>query len=181
MDPVDIKAHSFLGKAYQREGNNEMAEHHLGLVKTIENAKKCKDPIEVSIAMVRVLIDSGNLEQAYQQAEITSREYEEDWRSPYILGIALRAKGMIKEAIHQLHKAMSQNSLAPEPHLEMALVQSDVGEVLEAVGEARKAVNLSPRDPEIRRALAAILRSHGYTDQAIEEEELAEAFARKSD
>jgi tetratricopeptide (TPR) repeat protein len=181
LDPVDIKAHSLLGKAYQREGNNEMAEHHLGLVKTIETAKRCKDPMEVSIAMVRVLIDSGNLEQAYQQAEIVSREQEDDWRSPYIMGIAFRALGKTKEATQQLHKAMIQNSIAPEPHLEMALLQSDAGEVLEAVGEARKAVNLSPRDPDIRRNLAAILRSHGYTDQAIEEEELAEAFGKKAD
>ena len=62
----------------------------------------------------------------------------------------------------------------------MALLQSDAGEVLEAVGEARKAVNLSPRDPEIRRVLAGILRTHGYTDQAIEEDELAEAFSKKA-
>lgn len=181
LDPVDIKAHSLLGKAYQREGNNEMAEHHLDLVKTIESAKKCKDPMEVSIAMVRVLIDSGNLEQAYQQAEIVSKGNPDDWRSPYIMGIALRALGKIKEAIQHLHRAMGRNSIAPEPHLEMALLQSDAGEVLEAVGEARKAVNLSPRDPEIRRVLAAVLRSHGYSDQAIEEEELAEAFSKKSD
>jgi Flp pilus assembly protein TadD len=151
------------------------------LVKTIENAKKCKDPMEVSIAMVRVLIDSGNLEQAYKQAEVVYKDNPDDWRSPYIMGIALRAQGKIKEAIQQLHKAMGRNSIAPEPHLELALLQSEAGEVLEAVGEARKAVNLSPRDPEIRRVLAAVLRSHGYSDQAIEEEELAEAFSKKSD
>lgn len=181
LDPVDIRAHSLLGRAHQREGHDEMAEHHLGLVKTIEGAKQCKDPMEASIAMVRVLIDSGNVEQAFQQAEIVSKEHDDDWRVPYIMGIALRAQGKVKEAIQHLHKAMVQNSIAPEPHLEMALLQSDMGEVLEAVGEARKAVNLSPREPDIRRTLASILRSHGYTDQAIEEEELAEAFAKKAD
>jgi tetratricopeptide (TPR) repeat protein len=180
MDPVDIRAHSLLGRAFQKEGNNQMAEHHLELVSTIENAKKSKDPMESSIAMVRVLIDSGNLEQAHQQAEIMSKEHSDDWRAPYIMGIALRAQGKFKEATKQLQKAMFTNSVAPEPHLEMALLQSDVGEVLEAVGEARKAVNLSPRDPEIRRVLATILRAHGYTDQAVEEEELAESFAEKT-
>ncbi len=180
LDPVDIRAHSLLGRAYQREGNLQLAEHHLGLVSTIENAKKSKDPMEASIAMVRVLIDSGNLDQAHQQAEIMSKEHEDDWRAPYIMGIALRAEGKVKEATQQLQKAMTVNSIVPEPHLEMALLQSDVGEVLEAVGEARKAVNLSPRDPDIRRVLASILRAHGYTDQAIEEEELAEAFSKRA-
>jgi tetratricopeptide (TPR) repeat protein len=180
LDPVDIRAHALLGRAYQREGNLQLAEQHLGLVNTIENAKKSKDPLEVSVAMVRVLIDSGNLDQALQQAELVNKQHEDDWRAPYIMGIALRATGNIKEAMRQLQRAMTVNSIAPEPHLEMALLQSDAGEVLEAVGEARKAVNLSPRDPEIRRILANVLRTHGYTDQAIEEEELAEAFVKKS-
>ena len=96
------------------------------------------------------------------------------------MGVTLRAQGKTREAIKQLQKAMTADSVAPEPHLELALLQSDAGEVLEAVGEARKAVNLSPRDPEIRRILANVLRTHGYTDQAVEEEELAEAFSSKS-
>ncbi len=180
LDPTDIKAHSLLGQTYQREGNKEMAEHHLGLVRTIDLAKQSKDPIDASIAMVRVLIDSGNQEQALQQAENVCKEYADDWRAPYALGMALRAQGKVKEAITQLQKAMSQNCLAPEPHLEMASLQSDLGEILEAVGEARKAVNLSPRDPEIRRVLASVLRTHGFADQAVEEEELAEAFSKKA-
>lgn len=180
LDPVDIKAHALLGQAYQREGNHQMAGQHLDLVNTIENAQKSKDPMEVSIAMVRVLIDSGKLEQAFQQAEEVNKEYGDDWRAPFVMGITLRAQGRLKEAMRQLQKAMAANSIAPEPHLEMALLQSDAGEVLEAVGEARKAVNLSPRDPEIRRVLAGILRTHGYTDQAIEEDELADAFSKKA-
>lgn len=178
LDPIDIKAHYLLGRAYQMEGDPQKAEQHLSLVSTMEAAKQSKDPLEVSAALVRVLIDSGNLEQARHKAEALYRDHPHDWRSTFILGMVLRAQGDRKEGIHKLRKAMHQNPLAPEPHLEMALLQSEAGEVLEAVGEARKAVNLSPRDPEIRRLMAGILRAHGYLDQALEEEELAEAFTK---
>ncbi len=179
LDSIDIRAHTLLGRAYQRAGELEKSEHHFELVKFIEEAKQNKDPLEACTTLVKVLIDAGNPEQARQQAEKLAREHPDDWRAPYVLGMVLRAQGNRKEAIYQLQQAMKQNHLAPEPHLEMALLQSEAGEVLEAVGEARKAVNLSPRDPEIRRILAGILRTHGYLDQAVEEEELAEAFAAK--
>jgi Flp pilus assembly protein TadD len=53
-------------------------------------------------------------------------------------------------------------------------------DMIGAVSEARQAVALSPRDPEVRIALAEILRAHGYMDQAIEEEELAESLAKRN-
>jgi Flp pilus assembly protein TadD len=180
LDPTDIKAHALLSKAYRHEGMTAKAEQHGSLVETIETAKKSDDPLEADAALVRVLLDSGHLERALEQAEKMAREHPDDWRSPYVQGLVLRGQGRNQEAQRAFAKAVNLNSMVPEPHLEMAQLHSESGEVLEAVGEARKAVNISPRDPDIRRVLAGILRAHGYLDQAAEEEDLAEAFEKKS-
>jgi Flp pilus assembly protein TadD len=179
LDPTDIKAHALLSKAYRHENLPAKAEQHGSLVDTIEAAKKSDDPLEADAALVRVLLDSGHLERALEQAEKMAREHPADWRSPYVRGLVLGGQGQQQEALRAFAQSVNLNSMAPEPHLELARLHSEAGEVLEAVGEARKAVNISPRDPEIRRVLAGILRAHGYLDQAAEEEELAEAFEKK--
>jgi tetratricopeptide (TPR) repeat protein len=179
LDPIDIKAHTLLGRAYLREGMVSKAEHHLNLVKTIEDAHRSNDPLEAHATIVRVLIDNGNLEEARRRAEQLARQHPDDWRAPFVLGMVKRAQGRDAEAKRAFLDSIRLNPNAPEPHLELAKLYSDAGDVMEAVSEARAAVNLAPRDPEVRRALAAVLRAHGYIDQAIEEEELAEAFAKK--
>jgi Flp pilus assembly protein TadD len=68
----------------------------------------------------------------------------------------------------------------PRPLLARAAMYSRLGDAVEAISQARQAVAAAPRDADVRRALARILRAHGQARPAQEEEELAEAMSRRS-
>ncbi len=179
LDATDAKAHQLISKAYQGEGDTEKAEHHATLAKIIKDARESSDPLEAGVALVRVLIDSGNLEKAQAEAEALIKKNPQDWRSPFLKGLVLKAQGDLPKALAAFQQARRQNDNAALIHLEIALILSEIGDPVEAIGEARKAVNLSPRDPAIRLALVGLLRTHGYMDQAIEEEEIIESLLKK--
>ena len=178
LDPGDSKAHRLLAKAYQAEGHPLKTRHHLQLAVALERAKKSSDLVGAEAAQIKVLMENKQVEEARKRAEALFRTQREDWRSSYSLGTVLQAQNLPKEARAFLSRASRLNDKAPEPHLELSRLHSEANEAVEAVGEARKAVSLAPRNADIRFALAQVLRTHGYLEQALEEEELAESLVR---
>jgi Flp pilus assembly protein TadD len=181
LEPTDLKAHRFLSQAYAKEGFAEKAQQHEMLAETIEHAREGGDALATEVAMVRLLIDSGQVKAATKKAEEVARSMPEDWRAPFCKGLVFKAHGKIKEARNNFMKAKVMNNKAPDVQMEIAKLHSEIGESMEAIGFARQAVALSPRDPDIRRVLASILRQHNFMDQAIEEEDIADSLTKKPD
>ena len=179
LEPTDLKAHRFLSQAYAKEGFAEKAQQHDMLADTIEHAREGGDSLATEVAMVRLLIDSGQVKAAHKKADEIARTLPDDWRTPFCRGLVAKAHGKIKEAQNLFLQAKVMNSRAPDVHVEIAKMHSELGESMEAIGVARHAVSLSPRDPDIRRVLASILRQHNFMDQAIEEEDIADSLGKK--
>ena len=179
LEPTDLKAHRFLAQAYAKEGHHEKAHQHELLADTIEKAREGGDSLATEVAMIRLLIDSGQIKAAEKKAYELSRTTPDDWRGAFCQAMVFKAKGNIKDSMKQFMKAKVMNANSPDVHIELARMHSDMGETMEAIGEARLAVKLAPRDPDIRRALAHILRTHNFMDQAIEEEDIADSLTKK--
>jgi Flp pilus assembly protein TadD len=179
LEPTDLKAHRFLAQAYVKEGHHEKAHQHELLADTIERAREGGDRLATDVAMVRLLIDSGQVKAAEKKAFELTREGADDWRGPFCQAMVFKAQGKVKESMKQFLKAKVMNANSPIVHIELARMHSDMGETMEAIGEARLAVKLAPRDPDIRRAMAHILRTHNFMDQAIEEEDIADSLTKK--
>ncbi len=179
LEPADLKAHRFLSQAYAKEGFTEKAKQHEMLAETIEKAREGGDVLATEMAMVRLLIDSGQVKAAQKRAEEINRTMPEDWRAPFSRGLVFKAHGKIKEAKNCFMQAKVMNTKVPEVHLEIAKLHSELGESMEAIGFARHAVSLAPRDADTRRMLAAILRQYNFMDQAIEEEDIADSLTKK--
>ena len=179
LEPTDLKAHRFLSEAYAKEGHIEKAKQHEMLAETIENAREGGDALATEIAMVRLLIDSGQVKAAQKKADEIARTMPDDWRAPFAKGLVFKAHGKIKEAQNHFLQAKVMKNNVPDVHLEIAKMHSELGESMEAIGVARHAVSLAPRDPDIRRVLASILRQHNFMDQAIEEEDIADSLTKK--
>jgi tetratricopeptide (TPR) repeat protein len=180
LSPTDLTAHRLLAKAYETDGQPLKAQHHLRLAATLDKAQKSSDLVEAEVALIRVLLENKQLGEARQRAETLFRSQREDWRAPYVLALVLAAQGLGQQALAFLNRACRLNEKAPETRMEMARIHSAADEVVEAVSEARKAVSLAPRNSDMRFALAQILRKHGYLEQALEEEQLAESLVSNS-
>lgn len=180
LDPSDMRAHRLLGGLYQNLGEMDKAHRHLKISQSMEEAKKAGDPLAAELATIQVLLESAQIEQAKERTQAMVHHYPEDWRAPFALGLCLQEEEKYQEALSAFNKARQMEPNEPAPVMSAAEVQSRMGNVMESLGDARKAVHLNPRDPEIRRSLAELLRRHGYTDQAIEEEDLAESLSNPS-
>ncbi|MCB2184945.1 MAG: tetratricopeptide repeat protein [Deltaproteobacteria bacterium] len=180
LSPVYAEAHRMLSEAYFMDNNNTQAEYHRAVATTLEGAQRNPDPLEAEFIMIEVLLEMGHLELAKGRADELHQNNPGDWRALMCLGVVKRHEGLLAEARANLQRANQKNPMSPKLHMELALVYSETGEVLDAVGEARQAVKLAPRNPEVRRSLAEVLRRHGYTDQAIEEDDLADALEKNA-
>lgn len=181
IDPTLTDAHRLLVEIYIKEANPKRAQHHHNLARTLVAAGTAKDEAERLTIMVRVLLDANRPDLARGHVEMMVKEHPDHWRTLFALGMLMRKEGKLGEALKLFERAKSRNSMSPELHMEMAHLHSDDGRGLEAVGEARHAVNLDPRNFRLRRQLAEVLRTHGFMDKAIEEEELAEAIKKATE
>lgn len=179
LDPADLRAHRLLAKTYQALGDMDKAQEHLKVALTMEKARKGGDPVATEMATIRLLLDSGRTDQAQRRCLALLKHYPDDWRAFYCQGQIHEHQEKYDKALKMYEKARQLAPKAPLPHMAVARIKSALGDTVEAVGEARRAVSLAPRDPEIRRELARILRNHGFMDQAIEEEEIADSLEGK--
>ncbi|KIX12858.1 tetratricopeptide repeat protein [Dethiosulfatarculus sandiegensis] len=178
-DPTDLKAHRMLSNLYKLRGEKKLAQQHQELAEAMEKARKSGDPVATEMAMVRLLLRSGKKDLARERVEALKANHPRDWRGPFLEGLMAKSQGNTNQAMGFFQAARRLDVTAPDPHIEIARIHSKMDDMIGAVSEARQAVALSPRDPEVRIALAEILRAHGYMDQAIEEEELAESLAKR--
>jgi tetratricopeptide (TPR) repeat protein len=179
-DPTDLKAHRMLANLYKLQGESKLATQHEELAEAMEKARKSGDPVATEMAMVRLLLKSDKEDLARERVEALKKNHPRDWRGPFLEGLMAKSLGNLNQAMTLFKSARRMDVNAPEPHIEIARIHSKMDDMIGAVSEARQAVALSPRDPEVRIALAEILRAHGYMDQAIEEEELAESLAKRN-
>lgn len=175
-DPLNIEVHRLLAEVNQINGHPKRADFYRETVTTLIQAKKTKSPAESALAHIEVLLGLEQIEKAESIAQGMTKSLPNDWRTFLAGGMLARHKGDLKVAVKLVKGALERNSTSPIAHLEMAYVHSAAGERLEAVGEARDAVKMAPRDGELRRKVAAIMRKHGFMDMAIEEEDLADSL-----
>lgn len=178
QDPTYAEAYRLLSRGYTFLGKKEKADHHLRMAEILERAKQGGDPLETETVVIKGLLEVEQVPEARARAEAMAKENPGHWRSLWCLGMVARYEDRFKEAYNLFQKARSKNSSSAQLLLDYAWLLSDMGEVTEAVGEARTAVKLAPRNPEVRLNLAAILKRHNFMDQAIEEEDLAEALTK---
>lgn len=175
-DPLNIEVHRLLAEVNQITGHSGRADFHRGIVGQLAGAVKAKSPAEASVAHLEVLLSLKQIDAAEKVVQRMTKANSEDWRTYLAGGMLARYKGDLKTAIKLVKGALSRNNTAPAVHLQMAYIHSAAGEKLEAVGEARDAVKMAPRDSALRRKAAQIMRKHGFLDMAIEEEDLADSL-----
>lgn len=176
LDPTDIRAHRLLAKAYQSLGEIDKAQHHLATAENMNAAAQGGDQAGTALATVQMLLDTNDLAGAIQRTQAMAATHPQDWRSSYALGLCFMAQEKYAEAKAAFIKSKAAGPKQPGPVMGQAQAHSMLNESLEALGEARRAVHLDPRDAAVRRELAGILRKHGYIEQAVEEEDLADSL-----
>ncbi len=177
-DPLNIEVHRLLAEVNQITGNTKRADYHREVVKTLVQANLAKEPAAAAILHIEVLLGLEQIDRAEAIAQRMAKTQPDNWRTFLAGGMVARHKGDLKQALTLVKKALERNSTNPAAHLEMAYIHSAAGAKLEAVGKARDAVKMAPRDADIRRKVAAVMRKHGFMDMAIEEEELADSLEK---
>ncbi len=179
LDATNERTHQLLLRAYLESDQGEKAEHHRLLSLAIEEANRLTDPVEREVALLQVLVDSGQAAKAKARAEALRQAHPQDWRGPFGLSLVHLGQGQHDQALAMLVEAARLDPNEPKIPLARANLLARKGLPMEAVGQARKAVNLAPRDPEVRLALAALLRTVGQAKQAQEELEIAEVLRKR--
>jgi Flp pilus assembly protein TadD len=180
LDPLSQRAQWLLAKAYAQRGDQDKADLHRGLAGKLEEARGQGDPVEAEGMLVQVLLESGQGPQARARASALAAAHPQDWRGFFALGTVHQRQNNLPEALVCLGKAAKLAPRNPSPLLARAELFSRMGDAVEAITQARQAVGVAPRDPEVRRTLARILRAHGQLKPAQEEDELAEAMSRRA-
>lgn len=180
LDPLSQRAQWLLSKAYTQQDEQDKADLHRDLATQLEKARGSLDPIEGEAILVQVLLESGQETQAKQRAASLASSNPKDWRGAFTLGSVHQRLGNLPEALLCLGKAAQLGPRVARVFLARAEVYSQMGDPVEAISQARHAVGLSPRDPQVRLGLSRILRAHGQFKPAQEEADLAEAMAKRA-
>ena len=180
LDPTDTLAHKALAKAYHALGDKVQALKHLELAKTMEQAQQKGSRTENSLAAIKIYLESGQTKQAIAAHDDMKKRFPHDWRVPYARGLILRHQGEAEKALKAFQAASKAEAKEPRTYLAAAEVLSDMGRPRLAVAEARRAVDLAPRDVSIRHFLSGILKKHGFMEKAIEEEDIAASLSDES-
>ncbi len=95
------------------------------------------------------------------------------WMAHNNLGVVLRDRGRLDEAIEHYRRALELRPEYPEAHNNLGLVLSAIGRHEEAIAEFREALRLRPANPEALGNLASVLTATGRHREAIESLQLA--------
>ncbi|MGD9125650.1 MAG: tetratricopeptide repeat protein, partial [Desulfarculaceae bacterium] len=181
LEPANQRTHTYMAKALQMKGDQELAAQHAAVAKTLSSGAQKESSAPAELAIARILLDRGNTKLVLNRAAHLEQKNPQDWRSPFLKGLVLSKHNKAPQALRAFQKACELNDKVAEIHIEMAKMYSQGGQKSIAVAEAKKAANLVPRDPHMRRELANILKIHGHMEKAMEEEELAESLSKSQD
>ena len=180
LDPTDVMAHKALAKAYNALGDKVQALKHLEMARTMEQAQSKGSRAENLLAALKMYLESGQLKQAIEAHAEMKKRYPHDWRVFYAQGLILRNQKELEKALKSFQAASKLETNEPRIFLSAAEIYSDMDQPRLAVAEARRAVELAPRDASIRHFLSGILKKHGYMEKAIEEEDIAASLIEES-
>ncbi len=181
LDPLSQRAQWLLSKAYAQQGESDKADLHRDLASRLDAARGSLDPIQGESMLVHVLLESGQADQAQKRAAALAEANPKDWRGAYTLGMVDQRLGKLPEALRCFNRSAQLGPRVARIYLTRAEVYSQMGDPVEAISQARQAVGLAPRDPQVRLGLARILRAHGQFKPAQEEADLAEAMAKRAE
>lgn len=181
LNPLSQDAHFLLSRVYSMHNDSAKSRIHQDMAETLNSAKLNSDKMEGGLLIVSGLLKCGLPDNARQMANDLSQSAPQDWRGPYAIGLVDRAQGKLGEAIGRMQQASKMSPKAAPPLLEAAWILIQAKKNDAGVEMARKAVSTSPRNPDLRRDLAKVLRATGHVEQALEEEDMAKNFSRRMD
>jgi Tfp pilus assembly protein PilF len=100
----------------------------------------------------------GRVEEAIQECQVAI-ELDPDFGNPYNdIGVYLMTQGKLKEAMPWLEKAKMARRYEPRhfPYLNLGRIHLARGRLAEALAEFRRALEIRPEDPSIRRAIVEV-------------------------
>jgi tetratricopeptide (TPR) repeat protein len=181
LQPAASEAHFLLSRSYQQLGNSRKSVAHQDMAEIITAAKMNIDQCSGALMLIHGLLKCDMADSARQQANELAAEFPQNWQGPFAIGLVDKYQGHLSDAIVRMQQASKLNGKAPEPLLETAWILAAAKKNEAAVDMGRKAVAVNPRDPAMRRKLAQLLRALGYTEMAIEEEEMANTISKRQD
>ncbi len=179
LNPLSQDAHFLLSRAYSQLNEMRKSHAHQEMAEILTNSKMNSDPMEGGLMIVRGLLKCDQPKNAGDHAESMISQQPKDWRGSFASGLVDRYLGNLPEAITRMHQASKLNPKATAPLIESAWILLQAKKNDAAVDMARKAVAIEPRDPDLRRSLARVLRAAGHPDLAMEEEDMANTFSKR--
>jgi len=119
------------------------------------------DYLPAQIRLGRVLVRTGQAEEARARLERAVRQDPENALAQASLGAALAALGHIPEAIARFEEALRLDPALVEARSKLALALAQQGDLAGALEHLRRAIEVDPDDPEARQHLAFVLLLRG--------------------
>ena len=181
LNPLSQDAHFLLSRSYQQLGNHKKSQVHQEMAETITTATMHMRQPNGGLMIVKGLLKCGMPDSAREEANKLAQKHPTEWEGPFSIGLVDKYQGKYFEAINRMQQASRLDNTATDPLLETAWILVAAKKVDAAVDMGRKAVAVNPRDPELRRKYAQVLRAVGHTEMAMEEEEMAHTVSRRPD
>jgi tetratricopeptide (TPR) repeat protein len=163
-DPGSAPAHFFLGKAEMGRGRPESAQEHFRRAVALD-----PDHVEAQQNLGSALLALGRLDEAAAALEralaIGPRGDDEGAVLNELARVEMQ-RGRLDAAGGRLRAALQVEPLGPEIHANLGLLASLKGDMEGAVASYRRALELSPNEPAVRRYLAEALAAPGPQNDA---------------
>src|SRR5262249_27807546 len=130
-----------------------------------QSVEQTPDNIAVLLDLSMALIKTGRLQEAIDL--LFEIEKKDRWnpQAHYMLGTHFMGAGDLKKAAEHFGKALEERPDFEDASINMALVQCELGDTMEAVRRMRPLIRKSPDSPYVNFFYGTILYRHGdYTD-----------------
>lgn len=158
----NYEAHNYLGQAYAKKGNLQMAIYHFSQALAIK-----PDHVKSHYNIATVYMKLGNMKEAAKHYTLALLADPYSPQAHNNLGMALAGMGDIAGAVKHYRAALE---LAPnfyQARNNLANALADLGRLDEAVENYRKALSVKPDSPTMLYNLADVLAREGKTCDAV--------------
>jgi protein O-mannosyl-transferase len=160
--PLNPRAHSNLGQAFQGEGRNgEAITHYKEALRLAPDFAKAHNNLGQALDL------QGNLDEAiahYEKALKINPDFAEAHNN---LGAALADRGKLDEAIGHYEKAEAVKPFYSGTYSNWGNALFRKGKVAEAIEKYQKALSIQPNSAEVHNNLGVVFASQKKLDQAI--------------